>query len=380
MKTFLTHLFAVAVGVMAALQLRPASNDREPLSGETQKSERIKRDMASSFTPPRAGFASRMDRPQVGEELSGEISASDLEQWVAGRKGDSRSLAEAQAIAGLLANNPDLIRQAIETDPESPHLLYIGATLSSFPQEERLALSERFYQQDTKNKLSAYIYAAQLFEAGDTSEAIKILKSSADRPRIDTFAAQTQLLMDDAYVAAGYSPDSAKLLSVSNLQLPYGSDLLTFAGSLNDAGDSLPAEEATELRTLSASMAMRLADQKSSGTFINHLIGLSIEEKTLASLANNSPSPYEGLTVGQARQAITKEREELRKVMEQAPGLDVIISGDPEFAGRYIDRFRLVGEQEATRWWLSTTSGQRWLAIPKEPNKPEVATPRKPSD
>ena len=358
MKTIVTHSLAVAIGVLAALLFRPASDGQKSSSDETQKSERVKRGIADSVTPPAAENTSRIDRRQLGAGRSEKITAADLEQWLAGKRGDSRSLAEAQAIAGLLTNNPDLIRLAIEAAPKNSHLLYIGATLSSFTGEERLALSERFFRQDTQNGLAAYIYAAQLFKTGDTKKGIEILSSSQDRPRIDAFATQTQLLMDDAYIATGCSPGKAKALSLFNLGIPYYSDLQSLAGSINDLGKSLPPDEAANLRVLAASMGMRLSDQRSSVTFIDHLIGLKLEEKTLAGLANNSPSPYEGITVEQARQAITNEREDLRKVMEQAP-LEVIMSSAPEFVDRYIDRVRLLGELEATKWWLSATSGQK---------------------
>jgi hypothetical protein len=359
MKTIFTHLLAVAVGVVAALLLRPASDEEKISPVETRKSKRVERGMADSLTPPPAGTVSHTELRRLEAELSKKITISDLKQWLNGKKGDSHSLAEAQAIAGLLTNNPDLIRQAIEDDPKNPQLLYIGATLSSFTAEERLALSERFFQQDTGNALAAYLYAAQLFEAGDTTKGIEILKSSPDRHRIDAFATQTQLLIDDAYIAAGYSPGAAKIQSVLNFSVPYYSDLQSLAGSIKDLRNSLPPDEAADLSSLTSTMGMRLADNTSSGTFINRLSGLSLEEKTLAGLADNSLSPYEGLTVEQARQAIKSEREELRKAMEQAPGLEVIMSSDPELVDRYIDRFRLMGELEATKWWLETTGGQK---------------------
>ena len=358
MKTIVTHSLAAAIGVLAVLLFRPASDDRKTSSDETQKSERVKHGIADSVTPPAAGNATRIDRQQLGAGRSEKITAADLEPWLAGKRGDSRSLAEARAIAGLLTNNPDLIRLAIEADPKNPYLLYIGATLSSFTGEERLALGERFFRQDTQNGLAAYIYAAQLFKSGETKKGIEILSSAQDRPRIDAFASQTQLLMDDAYIAAGCSPGKAKALSLFSLRIPYYSDLQSLAGSINDVGNSLPPDETANLRALAASMGMRIHDQTGSVTFIDHLIGLNLEEKTLAGLANNAPSPYEGITVEQARQAITNEREELRKVMEQAP-LEFIMSGDPELFDRYIDRIRLLGELEATKWWLSTTSGQK---------------------
>ena len=44
--------------------------------------------------------------------------------------------------------------------------------------------------------------------------------------------------------------------------------------------------------------------------------------------------------------------------MEQAP-LEVIMSSEPELMDSYIDRIRLFGELEATKWWLNATRGQK---------------------
>lgn len=354
MKTIITHLLAVAIGVLAVLLLRPASDGMKNSSGETQKSKPATRGVSDAVTPDSAGVASRGEKRGLWDGRAEKITAADLERWLASKNGDTRSLAEAQAIAGLLTNNPDLIRQAIKADPENPQLLYIGATLSSFTGEERLALSERFFRQDNQNGLAAYIYAAQLFKSGDTKKGIEILSSAQDRPRIDAYQTQTQLLMDDAYISAGYPPSEAKTLSLSNLSIPYYSDLQSLAGSINDMGNSMPPDEAANLRALAASMGMRLKDQTRSVTFMDHLIGLKLEEKTLAGLPDNAPSPYEGITVEQARQAITSEREELRKVMAQA-SLEVIMASEPEMMNRYFDRVRLFGELEAAKWWIQMT-------------------------
>jgi hypothetical protein len=260
MKTIVTHSLAVAIGVLAVLLFRPDSDGHKTSSDETEKTERVKRGLADSVTSPATGKSSRIDQRQHGGGRSEKITAADLEQWLAEKRGDSRSLAEAQAIAGLLTHNPDLIRLAIESDPKNPHLLYIGATLSSFTSEERLALSERFFQQDTQNGLAAYIYAAQLFKSGDTKKGIEILKIAQDRPQINAFATQTQLLMDEAYIATGSSPGKAKVLSLLSLGIPYYSELESLAGSINDLGNSLPPDEAANLRAQAASMGMRLND------------------------------------------------------------------------------------------------------------------------
>lgn len=356
MKPILTSTLAIAIGVLITLKLIPASNGRETASEKIQKSERAKRGLSHSNDP--SGNAPRFEKRQRPAKRSKKVSDADFERWLTSKQGDARSLAEAQAIVGLLTGDPDLIRQALKLDPENPHLLYIGSTLSSFSEEERLSLSERFFNQDPENGLAGYLYAAQLFKSGDTKKGLEILIGSQDRIRIDAYTTQTQLLMDDAYIAKGLSPSEAKIQSTLSLSIPHFTDLQSLVDSIKVLGNSLPANEAADLRALSATMATRLNDQASSVTFISHLIGLKLEEKTLAELPDHSPSPYTGMTVEQARQSIAIEREEIRRLTEQAP-LDVIITTHPELVDHYFDRFRLNGELEATKWWLKEVSGKK---------------------
>jgi hypothetical protein len=356
MKPILAYTLAIAIGVWITLKLLPASNDQETASEKTQKTEREKRGLSDSNDSSEK--APRFEKRQRPAERPKKVSDADFERWLASKKGDARSLAEAQAIVGLLTGNPDLIRQALEADPENPHLLYIGSTLSSFTEEERMSLSERFFKQDPQNGLAAYLYAAQLFKSGDTKKGLEILTGSQDQTRIDAYATKTQLLMDEAYIAKGLSPSEAKIQSTLSIGISYFSDLQSLADSIKDLGNSLPPNEAADLSALSASMAMRLNDQESSVTYTDHLVGLKLEEKTLAGLPDNSPSPYTGMTVEQARQAIAIEREEILRLTEQAP-LDVIMTTHPELVDRYFERFRLNGELEATKWWLNETSEKK---------------------
>lgn len=351
MKPILTHTLAIASGVLVTILWSHFRITSESSSREHSVNGYDQHRLATTAAKTSSSLESRSRNLHFGDEPSEKITAADLDPWLAAKKGDSHALAEAQAIAGLIAENPDWIRQAIELDPDNAHLLFIGATHSAFSEAERLSLSARFYQQDAQNGLAAFIFAAQLFKNGDTKKGIEILQSSQGRPRIDTFAIQTQLLMDDAYIAAGYSPLEAKTHSLFGLKIPYYSDLQSLVTSIHGMGHSLPPEQAANLRALSATIGMRLKEQTRSVTFVDHLIGLKLEEKTLEGLADDSPSPYQGITVQEARNAITREREELRKVMQLAP-LDTIMASDSESVAGYIDRIRLLGEREAAKWWL----------------------------
>jgi hypothetical protein len=106
-------------------------------------------------------------------------------------------------------------------------------------------------------------------------------------------------------------------------------------------------------------MGQRLRDQSRSGGIIDHLSGLALEEATLKGLPDDAPSPYQGLTVSQARESIAEERQSVRQAMNDIPELQTILSSNPDLARRYIERTRLVGELEAIQWLKSTTDSAR---------------------
>ena len=350
MRSLLTHLLAATLGMLAVVIWPAGTDERDAATTNEKRSERSKDHVIGSLpvAPPRASTGDK--RPPFAAQLSKPITGADLESWLASKEGDSHSLGEALVIAGLITNSPDLIRQGIETDPENGHLLFIGATLTAFSAEERLAMSMRLLEADPENGLAAFIHASHLLGAGQSDAAIEMMRSSTERTRIYDFGIETQLLMEEAYGAAGISPGAAKLRSAYNLQMPYLSDLRSLVSSLKGMEGSFTTGEASELQSLTASMGHRLADQSRSGMLVSTLMGFSLEEATLAGLPDAAPSPYMGLTVAQARESIVAERQAIRQEMVNLPDVEEILSADPELMGRYIDRVRLTGELEATKW------------------------------
>lgn len=359
MKSLLTHLLAVALGMLAIVMWPAGTNERDAATTNANRSERSKGHVIDSepVAPPRDRPGD--NRPPIAAQLSKPITLSDLESWLASKEGDSHSLGEALVTAGLITDKPDLIRRGIETDPENGHLLFIGATLAAFSAEERLAMSKRLLEADSENGLAAFIHASHLLGAGQSDAAIQMLRSSTERPRMDSFGIETQLLTDEAYGAAGLSPSAAKLRSAFNLKATYISDLRSFVGSLKGLEDSLTPDATSELQALTASIGHRLADQSRSGMLLNTVLGFSLEQATLAGLPDEAPSPYMGLTVAQARESILAERQAIRQEMVNLPDVEKILSADPELMGRYIDRVRLTGELEAAKWLHRETEREK---------------------
>lgn len=364
MKPLLTHLVAFALGILTVVvwPARTDSRDAATTNEEPSKSGNggITRPGPSAGPSARANTRPGDNQPiiETERELSKPIAGADLEMWLASKKGGSRSYGEALVVAGLITNDVDLIRQGIEIDPENGHLLFIGATLPVFSKEERFAMGARLLAADPENALAAFLHAAHLLDAGESDAAIQTLRGSTERHRMDDFRIATQLMSEDAYVAAGLSPDAAKFRSAFDRQLDYFTDLRSLATSLKAMETSMSPEEASALRSLTASMGQRLADQSRSGPLIHHLMGIALEKAALDGLPNDSPSPYDGFTVGQARESIYAERQELLQVSENV-NLEDILSNDPALLSRYIDRLRLSGELEAMKWLAGATSSAR---------------------
>ncbi|MGB6220136.1 tetratricopeptide repeat protein [Haloferula sp.] len=356
MKPLLTHLFAAALGILAVVLWPSGTADSDAATADGRMPGRNESRPGIVLRPSvRPGG----NQPTIDSELSKPVTGKELEPWLESKKGDSRSFAEALVIAGLLTNDPDLIRQGIEADPANRHLLFIGATFSAFSGEERLAMSKRLLAADPDNALAAFISASHLLDAGQSDAAIEILRGTTDRYRMDDFRIATQLGTEDAYIAAGLSPDAAKIRSAFDFKLGYLSDLRSLANSLKDMEGSRSPEEASELRSLTASMGQRLADQSRSGTMIDQFVGMALEEATLSGLSDEAPSLYEGLTVSQARESIVAERQELRQVIENFGNAQDILSNDPDLMSRYIDHLRLRGELEAAKWLVGETESSR---------------------
>ena len=258
--------------------------------------------------------------------------------------------ARQAAAQGMLDGNADLIRQAISMAPNDPYLLFLGATNSLLTPEEHLELGKRFHEQDPDNAFAAFVHTSHLLKTGDTAGALAILGSSGACAEYSDYLNETWRLMEAAQIREGHSPVEAKWMVFQKLEAGYYIDLRDAVGSLVQMSGDLPAEEAASTRTLSSYMSRRISDESKSGTIIKQMVGLVMERSALEGMTADQPSPYDGMTVAEARKSIEDQRQQLIELTKHMPDLEQLRRDDPQLLELYLERSMQEGEVEALKW------------------------------
>jgi hypothetical protein len=272
---------------------------------------------------------------------AGESSASERSLTVRAR---------ATAIQGILDHNADMLREAIRMSPNDPYLLFLGATHSLLTPEEKLELGRRFYERDSQNALASFVHAANLLKSGDSAAALDILRSSGGRADYSDYTNETFRLMESTMIREGHSPVEAKWRAFPQLEAGYLIDLRDTVGSLVRMTGDLPADEAASMRSLASYMGRRISDESKSGTIVSQLVGLVMEKKVLEGMAEDQSSPYDGLTVAEARESIEAQRRRLMELSGSLPDYEQLLQDDPQVLNLYFERMMQDGEIEALKW------------------------------
>ena len=357
LKSISTHLLALLLGVVVVI-LWPRS-EREASGDQAGPHSNVGPRKSSQLSPESQRHPSgTFGRMLLGEQMNREITKSDLDAWIESMKDDATAKGQALAIAGLMLNDPELIREGIATDPNNPHILFIGANASTFDAKERLELRKRLMELDPDNALVAYMTASQLMAEGNQEEAMNIMKDMGGRHQMKDFGNLTQLLMEEAYIASGLSPHAASIRSTYDFAVPYLIEMKSLTEGMTSMHGSMTPEEVTESRQMAATMGHRFSNQTTPNSLVHQLAGISLELSTLEGLPDDVPSAYHGLNVGEARANILAEQQSLVQAARQFGDHQNRLMSDPDLMQQYIQRFRLTGEMEALRWLNRTLQAE----------------------
>ena len=320
----------------------PQENEKEPISDHQPDSDSL----AKSADTESSNLEELLQPVQ--------LSPAKASAWLESKSGDPMLYLEASAMAAMINKDAELLRNAVEKGRENPKLAYLGATDPVFTSEEQLRYSKQFYLNAPENGLAGFLYAAKLFDSGDLPGAIKILEESKESHLLDDYSLDRQLLMEDAFLASGIAPNAAKLKATFASTKQHLSDILVFTRELDGFADASPSNESSNLRSLTASMGARIRKSADAGMIMDQLIGLEIERRTLDGLGDSDASPYESMSVSEAREAIKLKKAEISTTLQKAD-LETFIAKRPDLLGEFVDKLREVGELEALKWIQQTS-------------------------
>jgi hypothetical protein len=97
-------------------------------------------------------------------------------------------------------------------------------------------------------------------------------------------------------------------------------------------------------------MSRRISDESKSGTIVRQMIGLLMERSVLEGMADDQPSPYDGLTVAEARKSIEAQQTQLKDLTKHVPDYEQLLRDKPQVLELFLERSIRDGEVEALHW------------------------------
>jgi len=251
----------------------------------------------------------------------------------------------------LFPNSPIVLMAAVESIPANPSPKP-GETY--VPDAQRMAFIERLKAADPNNPLP-WIYSAQeLFQSGQTGDAVAAIHAALDRPAFYTYANErmdsAQQLLEDR----GRSPVEASLLAMVSLPLPQISaanqvsrSLMELQKSATESGDATAVADAIRLNY---DLGRTFATPEASRTLIGQLVGFSMEKRALESLPADAQPDWLGVTPAQRLAEIETQKQNVSTLIGDG-GLEWLIqSQNDELLAEYLRRNRTDGEFSALTW------------------------------
>ena len=365
MKFSITYLSIALVGILALTWWFTEQGD-----SDSESAERISNEARSAQRLHGTEHSERDRRSTSSSNRSDKSANEKLAQWLRDNEGDPRAYAQALFAVSMIKGDSDMLRKAIAADPNNPQLLLHGSCQSDFSDAERMELSKRLLTKDPNNTMAAYVYAHELARSGDMQGSIDMMRNSQQLSEFKLYREQTVEALENAYKAAGYPPLIAKILGTQDLSTrPISSIHQLFTKHYDPHLETLPPEDALELRSLSASVEHNMRHVNKSPTVIDELMGIAIASNSLKGLDDNAPSHFQGMTVAEAKAVLLRDKKEIAKISQlpikifpeplEAPSPQALTRWeaqvDSELIEQFFDYIMQNGEVKALLWYAEQT-------------------------
>ena len=365
MKRYIfTHLIALVLGGLVAMILSDQlyHNASEKVVEDTAVESKVQPKEKQSILPEQRMNDKKDSLIQVSkkepekiltpkdhiyEQMIGEIPKDEILEWLDKRNGNS----EANAMVGILLEDPELFRNAIKLDPNNPYIHYLAANFSEFSDAEKLHHSERFYSLESDNSYAAMSYLVQLLNAGRNDTAIEVLEEITHRENYEDYRFQAALLRQEALIASGIHPVAAK---IRGFLVPSGMNSGELFESIRQLSEIIPSEaenKRSSIANLSANAVLRFREN-SAESLIDNVYLLKAEREVIEKINDESFPLYDGLSNEEARNTILSEYEKVEKLAKKLAKVNVPLLKNPVIYSQYIDRRMLFGMENAIDWAL----------------------------
>ena len=365
MKRYIfTHLIALVLGGLVAMILSDQlyHNASEKVVEDTAVESKVQPKEKQSILPEQRVDDKKDSLIQVSkkepekiltpkdhiyEQMIGEIPKDEILEWLDKRNGNS----EANAMVGILLEDPELFRNAIKLDPDNPYIHYLAANFSEFSDAEKLHHSERFYSLESDNSYAAMSYLVQLLNAGRNDTAIEVLEEITHRENYEDYRFQAALLRQEALIASGIHPVAAK---IRGFLVPSGMNSGELFESIRQLSEIIPSEaenKRSSIANLSANAVLRFREN-SAESLIDNVYLLKAEREVIEKINDESFPLYDGLSNEEARNTILSEYEKVEKLAKKLAKVNVSLLKNPIIYSQYIDRRMLFGMENAIDWAL----------------------------
>ena len=365
MKRYIfTHLIALVLGGLVAMILSDQlyHNASEKVVEDTAVESKVRPKEKQSILPEQRVDDKKDSLIQVSkkepekiltpkdhiyEQMIGEIPKDEILEWLDKRNGNS----EANAMVGILLEDPELFRNAIKLDPDNPYIHYLAANFSEFSDAEKLHHSERFYSLESDNSYAAMSYLVQLLNAGRNDTAIEVLEEITHRENYEDYRFQAALLRQEALIASGIHPVAAK---IRGFLVPSGMNSGELFESIRQLSEIIPSEaenKRSSIANLSANAVLRFREN-SAESLIDNVYLLKAEREVIEKINDESIPLYDGLSNEEAKNQILSEYEKVEKLAKKLAKVNVSLLKNPIIYSQYIDRRMLFGMENAIDWAL----------------------------
>jgi hypothetical protein len=355
-KTF--FIFGLGL-LLVSLSLYSHARRRAPAGGPEVETEPAAQ-RGNSFLTQKSRSADEDPQPPLSQPSEGrlldrliqlqELPKPTVEQLTPYLAANRRSAGSLLA-AFRVTSDREWLQEAQGKFPNDPRVAFASVFASESPSERQRWL-DALKRNAPDNALPHYLAGLDYFKAGQNEKGLQEIAAAQGKSRFEDYSLDFIQNAQEAYLAAGYSEVEAKAASSFQLLLPQLSQLKQVGRSLSEvvsecrqAGDEAGAQS---LLQMGLTLGQRVGSER---TFlINDLVGIAIECQMLTAMDPATSYNNGGRTVQERLDELTAVRDEIKATNRQ---LERLLPNLPESElCAYLDRVRLLGESQASRWLL----------------------------